>query len=153
MEDEDEVLVALAEELGTFDEFVGGHTYAHVLLPSLQHLATVEEPLVREKAVESLRKICQILSSQQIEEYFIPLVKNLTQADWFTSRSAATGLYAAVYPRVNSATQDLLRQWFAQLCQDDTPMVRREAATNLKVTLSQHLLTTRILSLRYPRMC
>ncbi len=49
MEDEDEVLVALAEELGTFEEYVGGSEFAQVLLAPLQHLATVEEPLVRHK--------------------------------------------------------------------------------------------------------
>jgi serine/threonine-protein phosphatase 2A regulatory subunit A len=49
MEDEDEVLVSLAEELGNFDEHVGGSPFAHVLLGPLQHLATVEEPLVRHK--------------------------------------------------------------------------------------------------------
>jgi serine/threonine-protein phosphatase 2A regulatory subunit A len=51
MEDEDEVLVALAEELGNFDEYVGGPPHAHVLLGPLQHLATVEEPLVRHKVL------------------------------------------------------------------------------------------------------
>lgn len=51
MEDEDEVLVALAEELGKFEEYVGGSDYAHVLLGPLQHLATVEEPLVRHKVL------------------------------------------------------------------------------------------------------
>ena len=49
MEDEDEVLVALAEELGTFDEYVGGSQYAQVLLAPLQRLAAAEEPLVRHK--------------------------------------------------------------------------------------------------------
>jgi len=49
MEDEDEVLVALAEELGNFEEYVGGSQFAQVLLAPLQHLATVEEPLVRHK--------------------------------------------------------------------------------------------------------
>ena len=49
MEDEDEVLVALAEELGNFEEYVGGSQFAQVLLAPLQHLATVEEPLVRQK--------------------------------------------------------------------------------------------------------
>jgi serine/threonine-protein phosphatase 2A regulatory subunit A len=49
MEDEDEVLMVLAEELGNFEEFVGGNQYAQVLLSPLQHLATVEEPLVRQK--------------------------------------------------------------------------------------------------------
>jgi serine/threonine-protein phosphatase 2A regulatory subunit A len=49
MEDEDEVLMTLAEELGSFEEFVGGAQFAQVLLNPLQHLATVEEPLVRQK--------------------------------------------------------------------------------------------------------
>lgn len=49
MEDEDEVLMALAEELGSFEEYVGGPQSAQVLLNPLQHLATVEEPLVRQK--------------------------------------------------------------------------------------------------------
>ena len=88
------------------------------------------------QAVESLLKICRVLSSPQIEEFFVPLVRTLSQADWFTSRSAAAGLYAVMYDRVNSSIQDHLRQWFTQLCQDDTPMVRREAATNLKVPSS-----------------
>jgi serine/threonine-protein phosphatase 2A regulatory subunit A len=92
--------------------------------------------------VESLRKICKILSAQQIEESFVPLVRTLSQADWFTSRSAATGLYGVMYERVNSSVQDHLRQWFAQLCQDDTPMVRREAASNLKVYALQNLKLT-----------
>jgi serine/threonine-protein phosphatase 2A regulatory subunit A len=53
MEDEDEVLVALAEELGSFDEYVGGPAHAQVLLAPLRHLATVEEPLVRSKVTLS----------------------------------------------------------------------------------------------------
>ena len=54
VEDEDEVLTALSEELGGFTEYVGGPEYEHVLLSPLENLAAIEEPLVREKAVESL---------------------------------------------------------------------------------------------------
>lgn len=49
VEDEDEVLTALSEELGNFVEYVGGPEYGHVLLSPLEHLAAIEEPLVREK--------------------------------------------------------------------------------------------------------
>jgi len=49
VEDEDEVLTALSEELGTFVEYVGGPDYGHVLLSPLENLAAIEEPLVREK--------------------------------------------------------------------------------------------------------
>lgn len=49
MEDEDEVLTALGDELGNFVEYVGGPEYGHVLLSPLENLATIEEPLVRDK--------------------------------------------------------------------------------------------------------
>lgn len=49
IDDEDEVLLALAEELGNFVEYVGGAAYASTLLTPLETLATVEETLVRDK--------------------------------------------------------------------------------------------------------
>lgn len=131
VEDEDEVLTALSEELGNFVEYVGGPEYGHVLLSPLENLAAIEEPLVREKAVESLNKISGDLSSAQIEEFFIPLVIRLSKADWFTSKISATGLFTAPYPKASPPLQEGLRQQFSQLVHDDTPMVRRQAATNL----------------------
>jgi hypothetical protein len=49
VEDEDEVLTALSDELGSFVEYVGGPEFGHVLLSPLENLAAIEEPLVREK--------------------------------------------------------------------------------------------------------
>ena len=49
VEDEDEVLVALSEELGSFIEYVGGPAWGHVLLSPLENLAAIEEPVVRDK--------------------------------------------------------------------------------------------------------
>ena len=49
VEDEDEVLTALSDELGGFVEYVGGPDYGHCLLSPLENLATIEEPLVRDK--------------------------------------------------------------------------------------------------------
>ena len=43
-------MLALAEELGNFVEYVGGAEHAHTLLPPLESLAaSVEESSVREK--------------------------------------------------------------------------------------------------------
>lgn len=83
------------------------------------------------QAVDSLNKICQQLSQDQVEQYFIPLVGRLSKADWFTSKVSATGLYVSPYERVSAQVQEGLRQHFGQLVHDDTPMVRRQAATNL----------------------
>lgn len=49
VEDEDEVLVALSEELGNFIDYVGGPEWGHVLLSPLENLAAIEEPVVRDK--------------------------------------------------------------------------------------------------------
>ena len=61
------------------------------------------------------------------------MVKRLSIGDWFTSRTSACGLYAPAYEKAMVATQDELRRLFSQLGHDDTPMVRRAAATHLAV--------------------
>lgn len=131
VEDEDEVLTALSDELGGFVEYVGGPEFGHVLLSPLENLAAIEEPLVRDKAVESLNRICSELSQEQVETYFIPLIIRLSKADWFTSKISATGLYCTAYEKATSPSQESLRAHFGQLVHDDTPMVRRAAATAL----------------------
>uniref|UniRef100_A0A665UMV2 Serine/threonine-protein phosphatase 2A 65 kDa regulatory subunit A beta isoform n=1 Tax=Echeneis naucrates TaxID=173247 RepID=A0A665UMV2_ECHNA len=120
--DEDEVLLALAEQLGNFTMLVGGPEYVHCLLPPLESLATVEETVVRDKAVESLRKISQEHSPVDLEVHFEPLVKRLASGDWFTSRTSACGLFSVCYPRVSSTVKGFMY---------DTPMVRRAAASKL----------------------
>jgi len=130
--DEDEVLLALAEQLGGFTPLVGGPAHVHVLLPPLESLATVEETVVRDKAVDSLRRVAPSHSAADLEAHFVPLVKRLASGDWFTSRTSACGLFAVCYGRVaNVAVQQELRGHFKNLCADDTPMVRRAAAGKL----------------------
>ena len=50
VDDEDEVLLALAAELGqNFEDYLGGPEHAYLLLGPLETLAAVEETLVRDK--------------------------------------------------------------------------------------------------------
>jgi serine/threonine-protein phosphatase 2A regulatory subunit A len=137
VEDEDEVLVALSAELGNFIEYVGGPQWAHVLLSPLENLAQIEEPVVRDKAVESLNKICAELSPQQVEQYFVNLTMRLAKADWFTSKVSGCGLFTAPYKKVSPEWQEKLRAQFGQLVHDETPMVRRQAATHLAKFLKE----------------
>lgn len=132
LDDEDEVLLALAEELGKgMEEYLGGPPHAHLLLGPLENLAAVEETVVRDKATESINKIAAVLSTAQIEEFYIPLLKRLSTGEWFTSRTSAAALYASVYPKASPATQDEMRKLYTALSGDDTPMVRRAAARHL----------------------
>lgn len=74
-EDEDEVLLAMAEELGRFVPYVGGPAFAHTLLVPLESLCCTEETVVRDKAVESMSKVGQELPETSVAEFYIPLVK------------------------------------------------------------------------------
>ncbi|PWN18624.1 putative ser/thr protein phosphatase 2A regulatory subunit A [Microstroma glucosiphilum] len=151
LDDEDEVLLALAQELGSgFVEYLGGPQYAHLLLGPLENLAAVEETVVREKASESITKVAEVISESQIEEHYIPLLKRLSGGDWFTSRTSAASLFAAVYGKVGQKTQEDLRKMFGALCNDDTPMVRRAAARDLGAfakNLSKELVVSDVIPL------
>jgi serine/threonine-protein phosphatase 2A regulatory subunit A len=74
-DDEDEVLLAMAEELGKFVPYVGGPPHGHTLLQPLEQLSQVEETVVRDKAVESLCQVGEQLPAPSIGEHFIPLIK------------------------------------------------------------------------------
>lgn len=121
----------MAEQLGNFTPLVGGSEFVQCLLPPLENLANIEETVVRDKAVESLRKIAEKHSAPALEEHFIPMILRLAQGDWFTSRTSSCGLFAVAYPRANPAQKAELRTTFRALCRDDTPMVRRAAASKL----------------------
>lgn len=98
-----------------------------------------------------------MLSPQQIVEVHLPLLRRLSGGEWFTSRSSATALYASAYPRLDPSTaasseastsaapstgtplppadvaalREEMVKLFANLCTDDTPMVRRSAAKEM----------------------
>ncbi|RDY03696.1 Serine/threonine-protein phosphatase 2A 65 kDa regulatory subunit A beta isoform, partial [Mucuna pruriens] len=130
-DDDDEVLLAMAEELGVFIPYVGGVDHANVLLPPLETLCTVEETCVRDKSVESLCRVGAQMREQDLVEHFIPLVKRLAAGEWFTARVSSCGLFHIAYPSAPEPVKTELRAIYGQLCQDDMPMVRRSAATNL----------------------
>lgn len=89
--------------------------------------------LTSRKAAESISKISVLLSAQDLEQYFLPIVKRLSTGEWFTSRTSACALFAAPYPNASLSSQEEMRKLFGALCHDDTPMVRRAAAKALGV--------------------
>lgn len=57
--------------------------------------------------------------------------QRLAAGEWFTARVSACGLFHIAYPSASETLKAELRSVYSQLCQDDMPMVRRSAATNL----------------------
>ena len=81
--EDDEVLFAVAEELGKIYTLIPDKT---VFLTSLEALAKQDETVVREQAAKSLTTISENLSDAEIQNVFAPLVIKLAQGEWFTGR-------------------------------------------------------------------
>ena len=126
LNEEDEVLFALAEELGDLCSFLSGSP--GLLIAPLENLATMEEAVVRDQAVRSLAKIAEKLPDSDIASVLAPVVLRMASSEAFYCRVSACGLFAAVYLRAGSS-KEKLRQKFLELTREDSPMVRRAAAT------------------------
>jgi len=77
-------------------------------------------------------------------------VQRLAAGEWFTARVSSCGLFHIAYPSAPDQLKAELRTIYGQLCQDDMPMVRRAAASNLgkfAATVEQSHLKTEIMSI------
>uniref|UniRef100_A0A7S3NPV1 Phosphatase PP2A regulatory subunit A/Splicing factor 3B subunit 1-like HEAT repeat domain-containing protein n=1 Tax=Aureoumbra lagunensis TaxID=44058 RepID=A0A7S3NPV1_9STRA len=136
-EDSDEVLSAMAGELGALVDCVG-QDYVMILLEPIEALALVEDSHVREKAVNSALSVATALDENRINSYYLDFVRRLATHDWFTGRISACGVLGPVLTRTtNHNAREEAKHLFARLCRDDTPMVRRVAAAKLGEIASQ----------------
>jgi hypothetical protein len=71
--EEDEVLLAIAEELVKF-KFYLNSTQLLSLIPVYQYLLCVEETVVREQTVEDMRDYTSCFSDDVIQSHIVPMV-------------------------------------------------------------------------------
>jgi serine/threonine-protein phosphatase 2A regulatory subunit A len=76
--------------------------------------------------------------------------QRLASGEWFTARVSSCGLFHIAYPSAADQLKSELRIVYGHLCQDDMPMVRRAAASNLgkfAATVEQSHLKKEIVSI------
>jgi serine/threonine-protein phosphatase 2A regulatory subunit A len=129
-EDDDEILLVLAEQLGELLPFVGGSSHASHLLAPLESLAASDENAVRAATVVAMQKIIKGMTAADIESIFLPLLTRLATG-CYPTRVAACALYPDVHPVASTLEQQRLRAEFEALTNDEHPVVRRAAAANL----------------------
>ena len=129
----DEILFALAEEIGTLQVYLGDSRIQ--LLPLLESLASAEEYLVRDQAVVSMIEIAGYLPDYQLIRYFLNSLLKLASSDQFPAKISACKLFLAAYPRAGGY-REKLRNKLVELCQDDNYMIRKVAAEQIKELLS-----------------
>ena len=123
-----ELLMHLAIELGNLTEFLGPKLWAELCKP-LELIWAADENIVREKAEEALLKVCVQLEHDKIWTEFYELVERLSKGELYSMRIASCYLLAKTYERTKN--EDIRDKLFNDLSVDDTPMVRRAIAINL----------------------
>lgn len=129
VDDDDEILIELAQELNRFVDLVGGPAYAHVILAPLRLLTCADSKLVRDVAIEATLSVSEKLSDKDFHAHFIPLTMSLIKGEWYNHRTSGIGLahYALRRTQVASVRADILES-LLKMCQDPLPMVRRTVA-------------------------
>eukprot|EP01013_Petalomonas_cantuscygni_P018881 TRINITY_DN3644_c0_g1_i2.p1 TRINITY_DN3644_c0_g1~~TRINITY_DN3644_c0_g1_i2.p1 ORF type:complete len:631 (+),score=164.13 TRINITY_DN3644_c0_g1_i2:105-1997(+) len=128
--DVDEVLLILAEQLGTLLPYVGGPDHVELLLTTLESVCLVEESTVRDAAVSAIDALARELPPTHLH-FIMDLYRRLCVSEWASSRSAAAGIVAAPYPRLPPDRRRLAMDLFKPLCDDVDVLVRRAACRHI----------------------
>ena len=124
--EEDEVLLAISEELPHFKTYLDGKQMTAVL-PLFQLLLGCEETVVRESTVEGLRKLVPSLSDEQVQKDLIPMVLNISNMEAFQWKVSSCYLIRICYPKAGKEKERLVNL-YSKLCDDDTPIIKITAA-------------------------
>jgi len=124
--EEDEVLLAISEELPRFKSYLDGKQMTAVL-PLFLALLGCEETVVRESTVEGLRKLVPSFTEEQVQKDLIPMVVNISNTEAFQWKVSACYLIRICYPKAGKEKEKLVNLYF-KLCDDDTPIIKRTAA-------------------------
>ncbi len=124
--EEDEVLLAVSEEVPHFKTYLNDKQITNAL-PIFQFLLGCEETVVRESAVEGMRKLINSLSDDQVQKDIVPLILAISNIEAFQWKVSSICLIRTAYPKAGKE-KEKLRALYFKLCDDETPIIKRTAA-------------------------
>ena len=115
MDDDEQVLKQLAETLdGQFLEFIGGNVYAGHLLKVLEQLAEIEETVVREQAVKSIKNVLSLINIRDFKQLIIQMIERLMNGETYSSKLSAIQLFPVIYLHLSKSHQNDIVNLFSQ---------------------------------------
>lgn len=118
--------MAIAEVLQKFKFFLEP-TQLLNLIPIYQYLLCVEETVVREQTVESMRTYTTCFNEEQIQTNLMTLVNNIANQESFTGKVSACYIVRMIYAKAGKQKESLKNMYF-KFCDDETPLIKRTAA-------------------------
>ena len=101
MDNENEFLIKIAEGLQELKSFCKEPSQCYILLPPLRILASLDQPSVREKAVESILNMSEDLDSKFYSEYIYPMIVDMSDKKKpYSPRVSSCMMIPSCYPHV-----------------------------------------------------
>ncbi|TNN20567.1 Serine/threonine-protein phosphatase 2A 65 kDa regulatory subunit A alpha isoform [Schistosoma japonicum] len=133
--DDDEVLMVIAQKLGSFGDLVGGADHVSLIVPILANIIySIEEVVVSEAACDSLVALLPKLPNDVVDSTFAPIIRHIIEEDLYcASRKVVTKLIIACYPLVSTRNQVDFKYRLFHLAdsEDEVPLVRAAAVQQL----------------------
>ena len=132
MDEEEEVLIAMAEVVPTLYDLIGGKNFAYLLLEVLEKLSGIEDNSVCNAAVKGFLFVVSKLDCSKIEIMLLEQVNRMNSSEWLNSRLALCSILPNVCADMSGEGQSLVLDTFRSLITHSNSMVRRKAAENFK---------------------
>lgn len=99
-------MATLAEVLGGLTDHLGGAQSLLALTKPLELLASTEEGIIRDKAIESLKKVLSLCKIKEGETEIMALIKRLiNNSETFASKLAAIAIIPSYFAQMSAANQ------------------------------------------------
>ncbi|CAH8624104.1 unnamed protein product [Schistosoma bovis] len=132
---DDEILMVIAQKLGSFGDLVGGAEHISLIVPILANIIySIEEVVVAEAACNSLIALLPKLPNDVVDSTFTPIIRHIIEEDLYcASRKVVTKLIIACYPMVSARNQVDFKYRLFHLAdsEDEVPLVRAAAVQQL----------------------
>ena len=145
MDDENEVLVALAESLRYLLYSIGGKKYAYALFDLIEQLLQIDEQNIRITTLESFKIILKQVNSPHFSKAVLDLIKRLCSSDKVPAKIGAAYLIPYALEHVKDLKQYIDQFKILMLC--NHPQVRVAAAENVKILIKYEEIISELLNI------
>ena len=132
LDDEEEVLLAMAEIVPDLFDLVGGKNYAYLLLDILERLCAIEDSSVCNAAIKSFKLVLSKLDSSKLELLLLEQISRMSSSEWINSKLALASLLPVISKDVSVDGQSTILDVFRSLITNANSEVRKQAAENFK---------------------
>lgn len=132
LDDDEEVLVSMAEVVPKLFDSVGGKNYAYVLLEVLEKLCSIEDISVCTAAISSFKTILSSIDCLKHETLLLDQTNRMNSSEWLNSKMALCCLLPIMVKDISPEGQSIILDTFRSLVTNSNPQVRKQAAENFK---------------------